>query len=145
MSGHRLRSGPSLLKKLPIPDRLSKPHHQSCDCASDGRWTLSASTMMTIGIHRDERSAQPVQSTIMVRQIVLACGLLSSLLYIATDIAGGLRYEGYSFWSQAISELAAVGAPSQPFVVPLFLAYGVLALAFGIGVFREAGDANPAL
>jgi CubicO group peptidase (beta-lactamase class C family)/hypothetical membrane protein len=70
---------------------------------------------------------------------MLVCGILSSLLYVATDILGGLRYEGYSFTSQAISELGAIGAPSKPFVDPLFIAYDVLALAFGVAVFREAG------
>ncbi len=102
--------------------------------------------MTTIGIRQDERLAQPAStSNSMVQKILLACGVLSSLLYLATDIAGGLRYGGYSFWSQAISELAAVGAPSQAFVVPLFLAYGVLALAFGYGVFREAARTDRAL
>lgn len=74
-----------------------------------------------------------------VRQILLACGVLSSLLYVATDILGGLRYPGYSFASQAISELAAIGAPSKPLVSPLFLVYDVLALAFAVGVLLVAG------
>ena len=101
--------------------------------------------MTTIGIRQDRKLAQPVRNGSIRQQILLACGILSSLLYVATDIAGGLRYEGYSFWSQAISELAAVGAPSQAFVVPLFLAYCVLALAFGFGVFREAASNDRAL
>ena len=73
----------------------------------------------------------------MVRKALLLCGILSSILYVATDVLGGMRYEGYSFTSQAISELMATGAPSEAFVDPLFLTYGVLALAFGVGVFRE--------
>jgi hypothetical membrane protein len=68
---------------------------------------------------------------------MLACGIVSSLLYVATDMLGGLRYEGYSFTSQAISELMAVDAPSEAFVDPLFILYGVLALAFGAAVFQE--------
>jgi hypothetical protein len=39
----------------------------------------------------------------------------------------------------------AVGAPSETFVDPLFIAYGVLALAFAIGVFREGRDRSHAL
>jgi CubicO group peptidase (beta-lactamase class C family)/hypothetical membrane protein len=73
----------------------------------------------------------------MARKVLLVCGILSSMLYIATDVLGGMRYEGYSFTSQAISELMARGAPSEAFVDPLFIAYGVLALAFGVGVRRE--------
>ena len=74
------------------------------------------------------------------RQSLLACGVLSSLLYAATDLLGGMRYPGYSFGSQVISELMASGAPSESFVDPLFIAYGVLAIAFGVGVYREAAD-----
>jgi hypothetical membrane protein len=81
----------------------------------------------------------------MVRQLLLACGILSSLLYVVTDVLGGMRYEGYSFTSQAISELMATGAPSEPLVDPLFIIYGVLTLAFGVGVFREAAGSNRAL
>src|SRR5512132_826181 len=81
----------------------------------------------------------------MARKALLACGILSSLLYVATDVLGGMRYEGYSFNSQAISELMAIGAPSESFVDPLFIIYGVLALAFGVGVFREEAGRNRAL
>jgi hypothetical membrane protein len=102
---------------------------------------------MTIAWARERGrvSTQPVRNTRRVRQALLVCGILSSLLYVATDILGGLRYEGYSFTSQAISELMAVGAPSETFVDPLFIAYGVLALAFGVGVYREALGRNRAL
>ena len=74
------------------------------------------------------------------RQALLTCGILSSLLYVVTDVLGGVRYEGYSFVSQAVSELAAVGSTSKAFVDPLFFTYGLLALAFGVGVFREADE-----
>jgi len=88
---------------------------------------------------------QPLRSGSAAGQILLGCGILSSLLYAATDISGGLLYPGYSFASQTISELAAKGAPSEPFVAPLFLVYDVLALAFGIGVFLEAAGRSRAL
>jgi hypothetical membrane protein len=70
-------------------------------------------------------------------RLLLLCGIVSSLLYVAIDVLGGMRYEGYSFTSQAISELMAVGAPSEAFVDPLFIAYGVLTVAFGVGVLLE--------
>lgn len=72
-----------------------------------------------------------------MRQTLLACRVLGSLLYAATDVPGGLRYPGYDFGSRAISELMATGAPSEALVDPLFLAYGALALAFGVGVLWE--------
>ena len=103
--------------------------------------------MTTVGMKQAHGSAiaRPVRSEGLVRQVLLACGIVASLLYVATDVLGGLRYEGYSFTSQAISELMAVGAPSEDFVDPPFIAHGVLALAFAVGVFREAADRNRAL
>jgi CubicO group peptidase (beta-lactamase class C family) len=78
--------------------------------------------------------AEPVRSASPFWKILLACGVLASLLYVITDLLGGLRYDGYSFTSQAISELGAIGAPTKSFVDPLFIAYNVLVLAFGVGV-----------
>ena len=75
----------------------------------------------------------------MTRPILLVCGALSSLLYLGIDVLGGMRYEGYSYVSQTVSELSAIGAPSRPFLVPLSFAYSVLAGAFGWGVWRSAG------
>jgi hypothetical membrane protein len=80
-----------------------------------------------------------------VRQGLLVCGILSGFLYVATDVLGGLRHPGYSFTSQAVSELMAVGAPSETFVDPSFIIYGVLTLAFGVGVFREGAHRSYAL
>jgi CubicO group peptidase (beta-lactamase class C family) len=76
---------------------------------------------------------------------LLVSGIVSSALYVATDVIGGLLYPGYSFFSQAISELGAVGSPSAGFVDPLFLAYNLLALAFGIGVLLEGARCARAL
>lgn len=103
--------------------------------------------MTTLEVTRDRGPAttQPIRSGRIVRQVLLACGILASLLYVATDVLGGLRYDGYSFTSQAISELMAIGAPSESLVDPLFIVFGVLTLAFGVGVFREAAGRNRAL
>jgi CubicO group peptidase (beta-lactamase class C family) len=81
----------------------------------------------------------------MVQQALLACGIVSSVLYAATDVLGGMLYEGYSFTAQAISELMARGAPSESLVDPLFIIYGLLLLAFGAGVIRESAGKNRAL
>lgn len=80
----------------------------------------------------------------MARRVILACGILSSVLYVATDIVATLRYEGYSYTSQGVSELNAVGAPTRPFTLPLFTIYDVLLLVFGAGVWVLA-DRNRAL
>lgn len=80
----------------------------------------------------------------MVRKTLLVCGIISSLLYVAINILGALRWEGYSLESQTVSELSALDAPSRPLVVPLSLTYTVLMIAFGLGVWGSA-DRNRAL
>jgi hypothetical protein len=74
-----------------------------------------------------------------VRNVLLICGILSPLLFVATDILAGTLYAGYSFTSQAISELFAIGAPTSGLVVPLFTVYDVLLVAFALGVWVSAG------
>ena len=69
----------------------------------------------------------------MKRKALLVCGILAAVLYAGTDILAAMRYEGYSYTAQAVSELFAIGAPTRAVVVPLFLTHGVLQIAFGIG------------
>jgi hypothetical protein len=75
----------------------------------------------------------------MTRKALLVCGILSSLLYVGTDILAAMLYEGYSYTGQTISELFAIGAPTRPFVVSLFLTRSVLQVAFALGVWMSAG------
>ncbi len=74
-----------------------------------------------------------------LKRVLLICGILSSLLYVGTDILAGTLWKGYIFTDQAISELSAIGAPTRPLVAPLLIIYIVLLLAFGFGVWRSAG------
>jgi hypothetical protein len=69
---------------------------------------------------------------------LLACGVLSSLAYVAANVVAGMRWDGYSFAAQTISELSAIDAPSRSVWVPIGVLYGVSLLAFGIGVWRVA-------
>jgi hypothetical protein len=50
-----------------------------------------------------------------------------------------LRWPAYRPASQTVSELSAIGAPTQGLWVPLGIAYGLLVLAFGFGVWASAG------
>lgn len=70
----------------------------------------------------------------MVRKVLLICGILSSVLYIGTDILAVMRWEAYSYTSQSVSELMAIEAPTRPLVVSLFTMYNLLVIAFGFGV-----------
>jgi hypothetical protein len=70
--------------------------------------------------------------------VSLGCGAVSSVLYAATDVLAGLRYDGYSFKSQAVSELSAAGTPTRPLIVSLFTPYNALVMAFGAGVWTAS-------
>ncbi len=74
----------------------------------------------------------------MVRQILLLCGVFSPLLYAAADALAGMRWEGYSFRDQTISELGAIGAPSRALFSILLIPVYLLLVAFGVGVWQSA-------
>jgi hypothetical protein len=67
----------------------------------------------------------------MLRTTLLACGILSSILYVAMVVLIGARLDGYNWMSQTISELSAIGAPTRrPWVIAGAL-YTILITAFG--------------
>lgn len=75
----------------------------------------------------------------MLRKSLLACGVLSSLLYLAMTALIPLRWAEYSAAAHTISELSAIGAPTRTvWVIPGAL-YTVLVMAFGWGVMKSAG------
>lgn len=74
----------------------------------------------------------------MGRQVALVCGIAASVLYIAMNIFIPMQWEGYSFASQAVSELSAIGAPTRPVWVKWGLVYSALILVFGWGVWASA-------
>ena len=74
----------------------------------------------------------------MGRKLLLACGVLSSLVYVVANVVSSIRWPEYRSLSQTISELSAIGAPSRSTWVPFGLAYAALVIAFGIGVWRSA-------
>ncbi|HET7786772.1 MAG TPA: DUF998 domain-containing protein [Myxococcales bacterium] len=75
----------------------------------------------------------------MPRKLLLACGVLASLLYVGIDVLAAIRYPGYhSFTSRVVSELMARGAPTERLVDPLFLLYGALMMAFAAGIWSSS-------
>jgi Protein of unknown function (DUF998) len=84
------------------------------------------------GARRDRRVAK-------LGAVLLGCGVVSSFLYAATDVLAGVRYDGYSFKSQAVSELSAAGVPTRPLVVALSTPYNALVIALGVGVWMVPG------
>jgi hypothetical protein len=76
----------------------------------------------------------------MLRKVLLCCGIASSVLYIAIDILGSRRYQGYSYADQTYSELLAAGSPVRSLMIALSaIPYTVLVAAFGAGVWFAAG------
>jgi Protein of unknown function (DUF998) len=77
-----------------------------------------------------------------VRGALLACGALSSLLYIiGIDVIAALRYPEYHrYASQMVSELMAVAAPTRTLLIWLFIPYNLLVFAFAVGVWASARE-----
>lgn len=76
----------------------------------------------------------------MLRKTLLACGILSSILYVAMVVLIGARWENYKWMSQTISEISAIGAPTrQPWVIAGAL-YTILVTVFGWGVYMSAAS-----
>lgn len=76
----------------------------------------------------------------MRRALMLGSGVLASAIFVATDIIGARRYEGYSLRDQNFSELTAEGSPVRPFMVAAnCLPYAGLMTLFGWSV----GTARP--
>jgi hypothetical protein len=78
-----------------------------------------------------------------MRKVLLACGILSSLLYIAMNVLVPLRWPAYSSASQTVSELSAIGAPTRSLWVPLGTTYTLLVSAFGFGIWVSGRRNRP--
>ena len=76
-----------------------------------------------------------------LRILFLYCGIISSLLYAGMNIFIPMLYEGYSSFSQTVSELSAVDSPTRAIWVPFGIIYGLLVTAFGWGI-RLSADQN---
>ena len=77
------------------------------------------------------------------RRLLLSCGILSSLLYVAMNIYFPMLWDGYSSASQTVSELSAVGAPTRLLWALLGSVYALLLAAFGYGVWQSARGNRP--
>jgi hypothetical protein len=74
------------------------------------------------------------------RKALLGCGVIAPVVWVALDVIGSLRYPGYSYVDQTISELSAQGAPTKNFMLAFSgTPFALLVVAFGAGVWRAAG------
>lgn len=93
--------------------------------------------MTLTGLRHDVSVRYRPHSSEITRTALLACGVVASVLYVLIDLLAGLHYPGYSFYSQTISELGAVGAPKPSWLAPLFLTYCLLMVAFAFAVVMD--------
>jgi hypothetical protein len=70
----------------------------------------------------------------MARKVLLLCGVLTALLYVSMNAFIPLLWPGFRSFSQTISELSAIDAPTRTLWVSLGTVYAVLLMAFGYGV-----------
>lgn len=80
--------------------------------------------------------------TVVMQKGLLACGILSSLWYVAINIYVPMQYEGYSLSSLTVSELSAIGAPTRLLWVLLVTLYPLLFGAFGWGVLQSSAGSR---
>jgi len=74
----------------------------------------------------------------VIREGLLVCGIVSSILYLVANIITAMLYEGYDVASQTVSELSAIDAPTRTLWVGLMIPYSLLVIAFGTGVWQSA-------
>lgn len=70
---------------------------------------------------------------------LLIGGIMAPLLYIGTDSLASILYRGYSYTDQVISELSAIGAPTQSIWITMLFVFQFLIISFGAGVWFSAG------
>jgi hypothetical protein len=81
-----------------------------------------------------------VRDRLTIRTVLIASGIAAAVWWVAIDVVGSLRYPGYSYVDQTISELSAIGAPTRTFMMTVSgIPYLVLMIAFGVGVWIVAG------
>lgn len=81
----------------------------------------------------------------MFTRLLLAAGLLSSLLYAFMLAFVPQLWEGYSSSAQMASELSAIGAPTRSLWVSFGIVYALFVVAFGWGVIRWAAGKSRSL
>jgi hypothetical membrane protein len=78
---------------------------------------------------------------VLLRTLLLTCGIVSSLYYVIVNIIVVMKYDGYNVAAQAVSELSAIGAPTRSLWVLLLMFYTLLVIAFGLGIW-QSGEQN---
>jgi hypothetical protein len=75
-----------------------------------------------------------------IENYLLMSGIVSVVLYIVATIIGSYAWPEYNSFSQSVSELIAVNAPSASIVIPMFLLYSLLVFIFGASILMSAKE-----
>jgi hypothetical membrane protein len=67
----------------------------------------------------------------MDRKLLYYSGMGAGIAYLLGDIIGGIVTPGYSFISNAVSELSQSGAVNRPIMIPFLFAHAVMLILFG--------------
>ena len=84
--------------------------------------------------------AEPGPSARTAQKVMLFCGILSSVLYVAMNVFIPAQFPGYSSSAHTVSELSAIDAPTRSLWVSLAVVYTVLIIIFGLGIIRSASE-----
>ncbi len=120
------------------------------------RWTLFMCLLepvafimtrkMLLGIKRRAEAMARMPTSVrrelevcMTRKILLVCGPVSSILYVAMTVLVAMQWDAYSSASQTVSELSAIGAPTRALWVLPGAFYTILVTAFGWGLWQSSG------
>src|SRR5512135_1746368 len=77
----------------------------------------------------------PAHFPVLLQKILLICGIVYALLTLGTDVVAGLLTKGYRFDTQTANTFGGIGTATRPFVLPIYIAAGLLLIAFAIGVW----------
>ncbi len=99
---------------------------------------MGHSTGQAFATNEGDRWYTRVRARVNARALVF-CGVLMFAWYIAMDVIASLRYDGYSYTDQTISELSAIDAPTRGMWLAASTVYQAFAFAFAFGVLMVAG------
>ena len=72
---------------------------------------------------------------IQILKIISLFGIIGVAFYFLHVIVGGILYEGYNPFAQAVSDLTASNSPSRKIASTLAFIYGIFEIVFKIGFF----------
>ena len=85
-------------------------------------------------------SRQQFARSLILKRILLFCGIASSIWYIIVNITVPMQYPGYNLASYTVSELSAIDAPTRTLWVAMCVFYSLFQIAFGIGIWISADN-----